>query len=71
MVRRHLLMRPINRKARKGKILIITCISEFPLLLPPISFKATLRILEAFQPLIALQGHCSVGYPAAIYPQIF
>ena len=35
-----------------------------------ISFKATLRILEAFQPLIALQAHCSAGQLTAIYQEV-
>jgi Transposase DDE domain len=35
-----------------------------------ISFKATLRILKAFQPLIAFQAHCDAGHRAAIYQQL-
>jgi hypothetical protein len=35
-----------------------------------ISFKATLRILEAFQPLIAFQAHCDAGQRAAIYQRV-
>src|SRR5262249_25426544 len=39
---------------------------------PPrsISFKATLRIVEAFQPLIAFQTHCGAGQREAIYQQV-
>jgi hypothetical protein len=39
---------------------------------PPrlISFKATLRILEAFQPLIAFQSHCGAGHRVLIYQQV-
>ena len=35
-----------------------------------ISFKATLRILEAFQPLIAFQSHCGAGHRVLIYQQV-
>jgi IS4 transposase len=35
-----------------------------------ISFKATLRILEAFQPLIVFQAHCGAGQLAAIYQEV-
>jgi hypothetical protein len=35
-----------------------------------ISFKATLRILEAFQPLIAFQAHCGAAHRASIYQQV-
>jgi Transposase DDE domain len=35
-----------------------------------ISFKATLRILEAFQSLIAFQAHCGAAHRVSIYQQV-
>jgi hypothetical protein len=39
---------------------------------PPrsISFKATLQVLEAFQPLIAYQAHRGAGHRAVLYQEV-